>query len=328
MSGKVKLQDCKETDREKREVQFAFRSTDLQIWKKYFASRNDSEFTNNDPVITQHWSLVVYFPHSKKMNFFEAVEDKSGEEEASAQVKGILQPLRAENVDDEVFEKAEYFGTVETSPAELLEIANQVSSNFSKYDGLYNNCQSWVKEFVGRISQNLLDSLIEKLSSSNLTGDVNLFLTKIMQNTVTNSFKIVKLDECDEEFDQTKREAQFAFQISGDESSQQQWALVVHFSRGKKTYLFGAWKDENDLLQAGRAEGVDYKIFQTATHFGQIASTSPDELLKTAQRVPSNGTAYDATSNDSQSWLHEFLTLISPELLSSLFEKMSSSPSH
>ena len=143
---KVKLQDCHETDVDQREAQFAFRSTDLQIWKEYFASRRESEFTDMDPVFSQHWSLAVRFlqrqgdqlSSSKKIYFLEAVEDKV---ESSSEVNkiGILQPLCAMNVDDEIFEKAEYFGTVTISPCELLAKANQVSINGTPYNGMDNN---------------------------------------------------------------------------------------------------------------------------------------------------------------------------------------------
>ncbi len=125
------------------ETQFAFRSTDLEIWKKHFASRNDSEFTDLDPTIAQHWSLLVQFPKgNQKILFFEGVE--SAEEDN----KGHLQVLCAENVDAEVIKKAKYFDTLKISPSELLEKAKQVPSNGTKYDKFYNNCQTWVREFV------------------------------------------------------------------------------------------------------------------------------------------------------------------------------------
>jgi hypothetical protein len=345
---KVKLQDCHETDVDQREAQFAFRSTDLQIWKEYFASRRESEFTDMDPVFSQHWSLAVRFPQQqcaiKKIYFLEAVEDKSGVDAESSEVnkKGILQPLCVINVDDEIFEKAEYFGTVVISPCELLAKANQVSINGTPYNGMDNNCQSWVKQFLCLISPQLLDDLNNKLSSSPVysTRNIHRFLINAIQNAVANhtsytAVNIVKLNECEEEFDQTNRDAQFAYQLrsiaaDGDRTDpllpgvMESWMLVIHFSRGKKTYLFGAWKDENGKLQPGRAENVDYQIFQSATHFGSTFITSPSDLLEKAKRVPSNGTTFNVTSNDSQSWLHEFLTLISPDLLSSLFEKESS----
>ena len=200
-----------------------------------------------------------------------------------------------------------------------------------------------MKQFLCLISPQLLDDLNNKLSSSPVysTRNIHRFLINAIQNAVPNytsytAVNIVKLNECEEEFDQTKRDAQFAYQLrsiaaDGDRTDplllpgvMEQWTLLIHFSRGKKTYLFGAWKDENGKLQAGRAENVDYQIFQSATHFGADFITSPSDLLEKAKQVSSNGTTFDATSNNSQSWLHEFLTLISPELLSSLFEKQSS----
>jgi hypothetical protein len=324
VTGKVKLQECHESDQIKREAKFALRSTDLQIWKKYFASRGGHEFTSMDPLLIQHWSLVVHFLDGDKTFFFEAVDDK-----------GKLQAHRAENVEYQVFENATYFDSVDISPYELLEKAKEVSSNGIKYCGLYNNCQSWVKEFLGRISPKLLNSLIAKISNSDSTWDIDFFLTNVMQS-IADTVKMIKLDECEEEFDQTEREAQFAFQLR--ESSpklrspstveddteldqiQHCWALIIHFPRGKKTYIFQAWKDDAGLLQPGRAEGVKHKVFEKATHFG-TAITSPSKVLEIAKTVPLNGTAYNSTSNNSKSWLHEFLTRLSPGLLSSLFEK-------
>jgi hypothetical protein len=336
ITGKKKLEECQEFDKTIMDAQFAFRSTDLQIWKKHFASRNDSDFTDLDPVITQHWSTVVYFPQGNGQTgqtlFFEAVEDKMNEEDN----RGHLQVLCAENVDAEVFKRAKYFDTLKISPNELLEKAKQVSSNGTVYDGLHNNCQSWVKEFLGRISPQLLNSLIETLSSAGSTRNMNDFLTNVMQLS-TNSVKVTKLDECEEEFDQTKRDAQFALKITepckpspsstgeedagSDPTTIQHWALLVHFSRGNKTYLYQAWKDESSgLLQAGRAENVDHKVFQEATSFGAI-ETCPSELLAKAKQVSTG--EYNAT-NDDKSWLREFLAIISPELLNSLIEKLSS----
>jgi hypothetical protein len=145
----------------------------------------------------------------------------------------------------------------------------------------------------------------------------------------------VKLQECEEECDEKIREAKFAFRTtdlgswnSSSPSRQgectdrdpwtiQHWALVVHFPRGNKTYLFEAWKDEKTgLLQAGRAEGVDYEVFEKATYFGSI-ETCPRELLEKAQQVSTG--EYRAISNNCQTWLKEFVGLISPKLLEALW---------
>jgi hypothetical protein len=152
---------------------------------------------------------------------------------------------------------------------------------------------------------------------------------------------VVKLQECEEEFDEKRREAKFAFRstdlgswnsssfsrggINTDRHSKdiQHWALVVHFPRGKKTYLFEAGNDENGLLQAGRAEGVNYKVFEEAKYFG-TTETSPSELLAKAKQVSTtkNYQTYNAFYNNCQTWLKEFLDLISPELLVELYKKI------
>jgi hypothetical protein len=152
---------------------------------------------------------------------------------------------------------------------------------------------------------------------------------------------LVKLQECEEECDEKIREAKFAFRstdlgswnsssfyrggINTDRHPKtlQHWALVVHFPRGKKTYLFEAGKDENGLLQAGRAEGVDYEIFEKAKYFGTI-ETCPSELLTKAKQVSTTKlfSCYYVFRNNCQTWLREFLHLISPELLVELYKKI------
>jgi hypothetical protein len=137
---------------------------------------------------------------------------------------------------------------------------------------------------------------------------------------------IVPLSQCEEEFDMTIREAKLALRFT-DISSEgvsktsktdsipkifQHWALVVHFPRGKKTYLFEAWKNEsNGLLQPTRAEGVDYQVFTNATYFA-TTETSPKELLRKAIQVPTGN--YSILFNNCQTWLKEFVRLISLEL--------------
>jgi hypothetical protein len=134
---------------------------------------------------------------------------------------------------------------------------------------------------------------------------------------------VVPLPECEEEFDMTIRQAKFALRFTdlgsavginadSDPKIFQHWALVVHFPRGKKTYLFEAWKNEsNGLLQPTRAEGVDYQVFANATYIG-TTQTSPDELLEKAKQVSTG--EYNILFNNCQTWLKEFVRLISLEL--------------
>ncbi len=136
-----------------------------------------------------------------------------------------------------------------------------------------------------------------------------------------------------EEFDNTIREARFAFrstdlpswipssvpaQVNTDTNPKiiQHWALVIHFPRGKFTYVFEAWKDKDGFLQAGRTDGLDYKVFEEATYFGSL-ETSPYQLVEKAKVVP-KGLSYHAIRNNCQTWLMCFLTSISTELLDSL----------
>ena len=100
----------------------------------------------------------------------------------------------------------------------------------------------------------------------------------------------------------------------------QHWSLVVHFPRGDKTYLFEAGKYEGTgLLEASRTENVDKKVFDNALYIGNF-QTSPRQLLEFAKKVSSNGTPYDLTTNNCQTWLEEFLKLISPDLYQSFQE--------
>jgi hypothetical protein len=171
-----------------------------------------------------------------------------------------------------------------------------------------------------------------------------LFQNDSQSSAPSLNVNVVKLQECEEEFDEKRREAKFAFRSTDlgswasfsssrggintdtDPTTIQHWALVVHFPRGKKTYLFEAWKDEsNGLLQPGRAEGVDYEIFEKAKYFGTI-ETCPSELLTKAKQVSTKQpgwSRYDVFFNNCQSWLREFLDLISPKLLQELYKEVS-----
>jgi hypothetical protein len=137
----------------------------------------------------------------------------------------------------------------------------------------------------------------------------------------------VNVQDCPEEFDQTKRYTRFAFRTtdigSNDQSSAvikelKHWSLVVHFPGGKKTYLFEAGREDGTagLLQATRTENVNYFVFHKADCFGTL-HTSPRELLEKAKQVKSNGTPYNLTNNNCQTWLKEFVQLISPKLFKS-----------
>jgi hypothetical protein len=131
-----KLEECEDNDNMKREAKFAFRPPDLSKW-------------NYSP----HWTVVVHFPRGNRTYLYQAW----GEE-------GLFQPGRAENVNKEVFEKATYFDTVETTPRELLEKAKQVSTG--RYDALSNNCQTWTREFLYLTSPKLLTSLNDKIPAT------------------------------------------------------------------------------------------------------------------------------------------------------------------
>lgn len=132
---------------------------------------------------------------------------------------------------------------------------------------------------------------------------------------------VVKLEEC-EEFDNTKREAKFAFRppdLSRWNYSPH-WTVVVHFPEGNKTYLYQAWKDESSgLLQPGCAENVNKDVFEKATYFG-TTNTCPSELLEKAKKVSTE--EYKHFAYNSQTWTREFLKLTSPQLLTSLNDKI------
>ena len=156
----------------------------------------------------------------------------------------------------------------------------------------------------------------------------------------------MNVQDCPEECDEMIREANFALRTtdlgswtsamtSGSfaESTAtnstifkrfQHWSLVVHFPRGDKTYLFEAGQvNVTGLLEASRTENVDTQVFDNAMYlyFG-TSDTSPRELLEKAKKVSSNGTPYDLTTNNCQTWLEEFLKLISPDLYQSFQEML------
>ncbi len=143
------------------------------------------------------------------------------------------------------------------------------------------------------------------------------------------------MQDCPEEFDATKREAKFALFRSTETNSWensfadgtfansdpirlQHWAVVIHFPEGEQTYLFEVAKDEKTgHLEAYRARYVDYEVFKKSKYFG-TAVTSPLELLEKAKQIKSNGTPYNLANNNCQTWLEEFLNLVSPNLYQSL----------
>nr|CAH0107118.1 unnamed protein product [Daphnia galeata] len=145
----VSLQECPEIfDTTLREAQFAIRATDLGN-RNSSSSSTGEEPTNSDPKTVQHWALVVYFQRGDIIYLFEAWKDENGQ----------LQAGRAQIAyeDIEIFEKADYIGTAETSPCQLLEIAKRVTTG--KYSTLYNNCQTWLTEYLNRLSSTCGSSL-------------------------------------------------------------------------------------------------------------------------------------------------------------------------
>ena len=157
----LKVQDCpEECDEMIREAKFAFRTTDLSGWTTAMASGSSAGRTTNSTIIKrlQHWSLVVHFPRGDKTYLFEAGRDEDD--------TGLLQASRTENVDNKVFENVMYmyFGTLDTSPRQLLEIARKVSSNGTEYDLTTNNCQTWLKQYLQLISPELFNSFKEMLN--------------------------------------------------------------------------------------------------------------------------------------------------------------------
>ena len=149
-----------------------------------------------------------------------------------------------------------------------------------------------------------------------------------------------KLQDCPKECDREQREAKFAFRSTDLESWQklasaspssvggtnansdpiriQHWAVVIHFPEGDLTFVFEAAKgEETGKLEGYRARFVDKEVFEKAIYFDTF-KTSPRELLEMAKQVKSNGTPYNLANNNCQTWLVEFVNLVSPNLLKSL----------
>jgi hypothetical protein len=129
----VRLDKCEdELYRIKRDVQLA-----LYITKpsRSFAVGEDNE--QSDPEDIEHYALIAHFPVGNKTYRFEATEEN-----------GLLQAGRAEiSLKDIEFE---CFLTVTTSPEQLLAIAKKVPTG--KYHVLLNNAQTWLNEFLKKIS--------------------------------------------------------------------------------------------------------------------------------------------------------------------------------
>jgi hypothetical protein len=125
------LRECEEEhDNATREAKFAFRCPYLHS--------------------APYWTLVIQFPgRGSRTYLFQAREEK-----------GLLQAFRAEiHGDVEVFQKSTYFGTVETSPKELLEKAKEVKTG--EFNVLANK-KAWLKEFLELISPELSINLSRK----------------------------------------------------------------------------------------------------------------------------------------------------------------------
>ena len=97
----------------------------------------------------------IHFPRGEIINLFEGWDDDEK-----------LQSYRAQIVfkDFEIFEKADYIGTAVTSPYQLLEIAKQVKTKMfnkyiAEYHAVFNNCQTWLTEFLKQININCGSSL-------------------------------------------------------------------------------------------------------------------------------------------------------------------------
>ena len=81
------------------------------------------------------------------------------------------------------------------------------------------------------------------------------------------TYTATPLDKCQEEFDNTVREARFGWltcdlksakysttctETDHDPIDLQHWAMVVHFPRGMKTFLFEAVQNQDGKLEPGR----------------------------------------------------------------------------
>jgi hypothetical protein len=202
-----------------------------------------------------------------------------------------------------------------------------------------------------KIPQNKFTFYLMNLWSSDVSLIIDLFFSphcsKIESERVgVPEVPVAKVQDSPQEFDSTPREAKFAFRstdlsswktlnasvskfLTADENNQtdssdpipvQHWAVVIYFPEGDLTYVFEANQDENTgYLEAYRARHVDYKVFEKAEYFG-TAVTCPRELWEKAKQVKSNGTKYNPIDNNCQTWLKQFVKLISPELFKSLLE--------
>ena len=154
-----------------------------------------------------------------------------------------------------------------------------------------------------------------------------------------------------EEFDNTIREAEFAFHSvdlkSWNSSSSNRnsgrstqidpveirhLALVIHFKRGPgkppvpMTIVFEAWKDKDTgLLQAGIGKASDEDIFKKGVYLGSI-NTSPRQLFNWAKEVKGIGQEYSlgllGQSNNCQTFVLRFLAKISDDLSETLKKKV------
>ena len=150
------------------------------------------------------------------------------------------------------------------------------------------------------------------------------------------------MDKCHEEFDNTVREAHFGLltcdlksakysprgnncpvlnkkegkETDHDPIDLQHWALVVHFPRGVKTFLFEAGQNQDRKLEPGRGE-VDIELYNRSIGIGTCL-TSPRQLLEIACSLPFNCTEYSVLDNNCQVWAQHFIKRVSPTLAQQL----------
>lgn len=130
--------------------------------------------TRNDPYNIQHWALVAHFPRGNKTYLFEAWKGDK---------KGILIRGRGEAEDDAIFKDAEYFGSLQTSPAHLLQCAKNVNGLGRRYSVIslvlndaVNNCQTFFWNFFKGISSELFLKFRKQYPGLSLVSAYDLVL--------------------------------------------------------------------------------------------------------------------------------------------------------
>lgn len=188
----IKVEECKEYDGENRDcaimlytrpVDVGFVNGVLKPGSQLQSTLDEAILGDNTRVHLDHWILVAYFKDGDRLFSFEASDNESG----------VIEVYRTAGA---LAEKEGYkieLTMINTSPKDLLELAQKHSYNGTQYSAVFKNCQDWVKEFARMISYEVYDCL-KKIKTFQEAGGIIRAAVSVPTGLAINSAK--KSAEC------------------------------------------------------------------------------------------------------------------------------------